>query len=163
MINSLLVKEPDQRMPLTEVRRRLQHLLPAPDENPFPALAASEPVPARPQERTREEEPPDEPESVPLAADPGELPFTPKEPPRRRSRLTRDKVLILLLGLPGGIALVLFHYVPLLGNVIAFQDYQPYLEITEAPFVGFSNFSFLWDGTPAPRATAGSASRPRWG
>ncbi len=87
VINSLLVKEPDQRMPLTEVRRRLQHLLPAPDENPFPALAAAEPVPARPQERTREEEPPDEPESVPLAADPGELPFTPKEPPRRRSRL----------------------------------------------------------------------------
>ena len=68
--------------------------------------------------------------------------------PRRRPRLTRDKVLILLLGLPGGIALVLFHYVPLLGNVIAFQDYQPYLEITEAPFVGFANFSFLWDGNP---------------
>jgi putative aldouronate transport system permease protein len=38
--------------------------------------------------------------------------------------------------------------VPLLGNVIAFQDYQPYLEITEAPFVGFTNFSFLWDGNP---------------
>ena len=73
---------------------------------------------------------------------------TAARPPRRRSRLTRDKVLILLLGLPGGIALVLFHYVPLLGNVIAFQDYQPYLEITQAPFVGFANFSFLWDGNP---------------
>jgi putative aldouronate transport system permease protein len=66
----------------------------------------------------------------------------------RRRRLTRDQVLILALGLPGGLALVLFHYVPLLGNVIAFQDYQPYLDITEAPFVGFSNFSFLWDGNP---------------
>ena len=69
-------------------------------------------------------------------------------PARRRPRMTRDKMLILMLGLPGGIALVLFHYVPLLGNVIAFQDYQPYLEITEAPFVGFSNFSFMWDGNP---------------
>jgi putative aldouronate transport system permease protein len=60
-------------------------------------------------------------------------------------RLGRDKLLV-ALGLPGAIALVLFHYVPLLGNVIAFQDYQPYLEITEAPFVGLENFSFLWDG-----------------
>ena len=43
---------------------------------------------------------------------------------------------------------MVFHYLPLLGNVIAFQDYQPYLEITQAPFVGFANFSFLWDGNP---------------
>src|SRR5690348_4300118 len=67
---------------------------------------------------------------------------------RTRPKLTRDKALLLALGLPGGVALLLFHYVPLLGNVIAFQDYQPYLAITEAPFVGFTNFSFLWDGNP---------------
>ncbi|MFC7620933.1 ABC transporter permease subunit [Microlunatus sp. GCM10028923] len=60
-------------------------------------------------------------------------------------RLGRDKLLV-ALGLPGAIALILFQYVPLLGNVIAFQDYQPYLEINEAPFVGLENFSFLWDG-----------------
>jgi putative aldouronate transport system permease protein len=72
----------------------------------------------------------------------------PGAPRHRHRRLTRDQMLILALGLPGGLALVLFHYVPLLGNVIAFQDYQPYLGITEAPFVGFSNFSFLWDGNP---------------
>jgi len=63
-------------------------------------------------------------------------------------RLGRDKLLI-TLGLPGAIVLILFQYVPLLGNVIAFQEYQPYLEITEAPFVGLQNFSFLWDGNPA--------------
>ena len=55
---------------------------------------------------------------------------------------------MLLLGLPGGIALLLFHYVPLLGNVIAFQDYQPYLGITDSDWVGVTNFSFLWDGNP---------------
>ena len=86
--------------------------------------------------------------SAPPASSDGTRTGTAARPPRRRPRLTRDKVLILLLGLPGGIALVLFHYVPLLGNVIAFQDYQPYLEITQAPFVGFANFSFLWDGNP---------------
>lgn len=62
-------------------------------------------------------------------------------------RLLRDKLLI-GIGLPGAILLILFQYVPLLGNVIAFQDYQPYLEISEAPFVGMQNFSFLWDGNP---------------
>jgi putative aldouronate transport system permease protein len=67
---------------------------------------------------------------------------------RPLQRLGRDKLLV-ALGLPGAIVLILFQYVPLLGNVIAFQDYQPYLEITEAPFVGLQNFSFLWDGNPA--------------
>jgi putative aldouronate transport system permease protein len=57
-------------------------------------------------------------------------------------------MLVLLLGLPGGIALLLFHYVPLLGNVIAFQDYQPYLGFSESDWVGIANFSFLWDGNP---------------
>lgn len=63
-------------------------------------------------------------------------------------RLMRDRLAV-GIGLPGAIALILFCYVPLLGNVIAFQDYQPYLDITEAPFVGLSNFSFLWNGDPA--------------
>ena len=42
----------------------------------------------------------------------------------------------------------MFHYLPLLGNVIAFQDYQPYLGFTDSDWVGISNFSFLWDGNP---------------
>jgi putative aldouronate transport system permease protein len=67
---------------------------------------------------------------------------------RRRPRLTRDQALLVCLGLPGGLALLVFHYVPLLGNVIAFQDYQPYLGLTESDWVGVQNFSFLWDGNP---------------
>ncbi|GAA2095811.1 ABC transporter permease subunit [Microlunatus panaciterrae] len=66
---------------------------------------------------------------------------------RTPRRLGRDK-LLLLLGLPGGLALILFHYVPLLGNVIAFQDYQPYLGILESSWTGLTNFSFLVDGNP---------------
>jgi putative aldouronate transport system permease protein len=67
---------------------------------------------------------------------------------RPRRKISRDKMLVLLLGLPGGIALLLFHYIPLLGNVIAFQDYQPYLGFGESDWVGLRNFSFLWDGNP---------------
>jgi putative aldouronate transport system permease protein len=69
-------------------------------------------------------------------------------PPRRRRRLRRDHLLLLALGLPGAAALIMFHYLPLLGNVIAFQDYQPYLGFTDSDWVGISNFSFLWDGNP---------------
>ena len=67
---------------------------------------------------------------------------------RRRPRLTRDQALLVCLGVPGALALVVFHYLPLLGNVIAFQDYQPYLGLTESDWVGWQNFSFLWDGNP---------------
>ncbi|MBG0827958.1 sugar ABC transporter permease [Planomonospora sp. ID67723] len=49
--------------------------------------------------------------------------------------------------------LLVFHYVPLLGNVIAFQDYSPYVGIKDSPWVGLSNFQWLlldesfWDAT----------------
>ena len=62
-------------------------------------------------------------------------------------RLVRDR-LLLLIGLPGALALFGFHYLPLLGSVIAFQDYQPYLGVGDSEWVGFDNFSFLTDGNP---------------
>ena len=45
--------------------------------------------------------------------------------------------------LPGLIFFVLFHYVPLLGNVIAFQDYSPYLGVTGSRWVGLQNFTSI--------------------
>ncbi|WP_433015978.1 ABC transporter permease [Kribbella sp. CA-294648] len=63
------------------------------------------------------------------------------------TRWHRDRVL-LMLAVPGVIILVLFHYLPLLGNVIAFQDYQPFLGITGSDFVGLSNFSVIFNGDP---------------
>jgi len=73
-------------------------------------------------------------------------------PVRRRRpqlwRLRRDWFL-LLLGLPGLLLVLLFHYVPLAGNVIAFKDYRPYLTIWEAPWVGFDNFRVIYEADPA--------------
>lgn len=49
--------------------------------------------------------------------------------------------------------LLVFHYIPTLGNIIAFQDYSPYRGIWDSPFVGFDNFYWLltdpafWDAT----------------
>jgi putative aldouronate transport system permease protein len=36
--------------------------------------------------------------------------------------------------------LLLFNYLPMLGNVIAFQDYSPYIGFLASPFVGLANF-----------------------
>jgi len=64
-----------------------------------------------------------------------------------RSRLRRDWPL-LAFGLPGLIGILLFSYIPLLGNVIAFKDYQPYIGILQSPWVGLSNFSVIFNGNP---------------
>ncbi|QFR98222.1 ABC transporter permease subunit [Streptomyces tsukubensis] len=48
---------------------------------------------------------------------------------------------MLLLCLPGLLYFVVFHYVPLLGYVTAFQDYQPYLGYAQSAWVGFTNFT----------------------
>lgn len=64
-----------------------------------------------------------------------------------RQRLWQDRVL-LLLALPGIASLLVFHYLPLLGNVIAFKDYQPFIGIIDSPWVGLANFSIVFNGDP---------------
>jgi putative aldouronate transport system permease protein len=64
-----------------------------------------------------------------------------------RGRIARDRFLVLAT-LPGLALLLTFHYLPLLGNVIAFKDFQPYLGIAGSPWVGLWNFRILVDGDP---------------
>lgn len=45
--------------------------------------------------------------------------------------------------LPGLIFFVVFAYVPMLGNVAAFQDYSPFLGFANSPWVGIENFQRL--------------------
>nr|WP_250214929.1 ABC transporter permease subunit [Acrocarpospora catenulata] len=59
-----------------------------------------------------------------------------------RARLRRDWQL-LVMTLPAVALLVVFHYVPTLGNVIAFQDYSPYDGISGSPWIGLYNFQWL--------------------
>ncbi|MET9060923.1 ABC transporter permease subunit [Streptomyces antibioticus] len=85
---------------------------------------------------------------------------TPRErPPGRlslRLRFRRDRVL-LLMTLPAVALLLLFNYVPILGNIVAFQEYDPYVSdngvvsMLHSPWVGLENFrrimedSAFWD------------------
>lgn len=62
-----------------------------------------------------------------------------------RIRFRRDRTLILMT-LPVVLLLLVFNYVPILGNVVAFQDYDPYLSdngfvaVLQSPWVGFEQF-----------------------
>lgn len=46
--------------------------------------------------------------------------------------------------LPGAAYFLVFEYLPLLGNIIAFQEFSPFLGFTGSPFVGLENFRRLF-------------------
>ncbi|MFI2779790.1 ABC transporter permease [Streptomyces sp. ALB3] len=76
-------------------------------------------------------------------AAPGDVRVTAKVP--LRHRLRRDRTL-LLMTLPAMLLLLVFAYIPLAGNVVAFQDYDPYIAdnafqaILQSPWVGVEWF-----------------------
>lgn len=49
-----------------------------------------------------------------------------------------------LFFVPGTLFFVVFAYLPLLGNVAAFQDYSPFLGFRGSSFVGWTNFAGLF-------------------
>lgn len=76
-----------------------------------------------------------------------DLSSTPQVKLSRLQRLRRDFP-VLLLAIPGMLIICAFHYYPLWGNVIAFQDYQPYLGISQSFWSGLANFKTIVDGDP---------------
>ncbi|SDT27731.1 ABC transporter permease [Microlunatus soli] len=75
----------------------------------------------------------------------------PSVPGRRRvpfgARLWRDYP-VLVLAVPGMLIILAFQYYPLYGNVIAFQDFQPYLGIGKSLWNGVENFGVIVNGDP---------------
>ncbi|MEU3859854.1 ABC transporter permease subunit [Streptomyces sp. NPDC028722] len=69
--------------------------------------------------------------------------------PSLRLRFGRDRVL-LLMTLPAVALLLLFDYLPILGNIVAFEDYDPYISdngvvsILHSPWVGLANFQQIF-------------------
>lgn len=59
-----------------------------------------------------------------------------------RARLRRDAPLLLMV-LPAAALVGVFKYVPMLGNVVAWQHYSPYKGIQNSPFAGWENFERL--------------------
>lgn len=72
----------------------------------------------------------------------------PRRQPGFWAKLWRDRLLV-LFALPGFLVLALYHYVPILGNVIAFKNYRPYRGIADSDWVGVENFRVIYEGDPA--------------
>jgi putative aldouronate transport system permease protein len=63
---------------------------------------------------------------------------------QRKRALLRKDITFLLMALPALICLVLFHYVPIGGIVLAFKDFNYVQGIFGSPWVGFENFKYIF-------------------
>src|SRR5690349_5642919 len=86
------------------------------------------------------------PRTAPSLADP-----PPPRPNRKtlKERWRRDWPLVVMV-LPGILLLLVFHYLPTIGTVIAFQDYNPWVgddpfeAFLKSQWIGFGNFEQLF-------------------
>src|SRR5699024_602268 len=63
-------------------------------------------------------------------------------------RLWRERWMYALI-LPGFLYFVVFQYVPLYGNVAAWQDYSPYLGLDKSLWVGWEDFRRIVESSPS--------------
>ena len=66
----------------------------------------------------------------------------------------RENFIFFLMVLPGAAWLILFFYIPVLGNVVAFKDYhitgEGFIDsVMKSKWVGFDNFKFLFSSKDA--------------
>jgi len=69
-------------------------------------------------------------------------------------RTMRENFIFLLMVLPGAAWLILFFYIPVFGNIVAFKDYHITGEgfvdsVMKSKWVGFDNFKFLFSSKDA--------------
>lgn len=181
VITGLMVKDPQQRLQLHEVRRRIQHALPEPGSHPLeglldpetPTVRALEQVGSDSDRTDDEQERTSQPEqqAPALADDPGPLPFTPTPPPPKRrspwavTALALSAVLVFALALGAGFtgSRALLGYDPL-PSPQASQDQLPRLvpRFSTAKYPadggeGTSRCPFPWSG---PSSTAFAPALP---
>lgn len=71
---------------------------------------------------------------------------------RKISKVQRKETFHLdIMVLPGMVLLVLFQYLPMLGVIMAFKDYNPNLGILKSPWCGWENFKFFFTSQDAGR------------
>lgn len=69
-------------------------------------------------------------------------------------RTLRENFIFLLMVLPGAAWLILFFYIPVFGNIVAFKDYhitgEGFIDsVMKSKWVGFDNFKFLFSSKDA--------------
>jgi len=64
-------------------------------------------------------------------------------PAGRGTRLRRERWMYIFI-VPGVLYFAVFHYIPLVGNLVAFKDYSPFLGFSASPWTGIRNFTDLF-------------------
>lgn len=77
--------------------------------------------------------------------------------PKSMRKLRRNSML-LLMGLPAIIVLLIFNYIPMMGVILAFEDYHPFNGILGSTLVGLRNFQFLFASQDAWHITFNTIS-----
>ena len=72
---------------------------------------------------------------------------------RKKFAKFRDNFELFILTLPAIISLLVFHYWPLAGNIIAFKDYKYAKGIFGSDWIGFKNFEYFFTSQDALRIT----------
>lgn len=70
---------------------------------------------------------------------------------RKRRRDFRANLSLFMLTLPMLVLLILFHFIPIPGNLVAFKDYVPRLGIFKSEWSGFDNFKFIFQSQDLAR------------
>ena len=63
---------------------------------------------------------------------------------KKKKRLGREELTLNLMILPGMIILIIFVFAPLVGSLMAFENYVPAKGLLKSKWVGLSNFQFIF-------------------
>jgi len=61
----------------------------------------------------------------------------------KKMAATRREIPLHIMLLPGVVIMLIYSYLPMLGIVISFQNYNPLLGVVKSKWVGFENFIYL--------------------
>jgi putative aldouronate transport system permease protein len=64
-------------------------------------------------------------------------------PAGRGARVLREKWMYAFI-VPGVLYFTVFQYIPMIGNLVAFKDYSPFIGFSASPWVGLRNFTDLF-------------------
>jgi len=68
---------------------------------------------------------------------------------RKHKIFKREDIPLYVMAMPALLALVIFSYFPMVGLIMAFQNYNIHTGLLKSPFVGFKNFEFLFSTSDA--------------
>lgn len=81
---------------------------------------------------------------------------------KAKHNLKSEQLEMLIMSLPGIIFTIIFAYLPMLGIIIAFKNFNPNLGILKSPWAGFENFRFFFESNDFFRLMRNTVGYSLW-